>query len=108
MKKYKIFWTESAALDLNEIFDYIKLDSSVGARKIFDKICKQCESLRNHPERSKIVEELTDVGISTYRQTLANRYRIIFRINDNAIYIVAVLDCRRNLQSLLLHRLLRT
>lgn len=106
-KKFKIFWTNIAQNDLEEIINYITQDSRDRALVIFRKIRKQCSTLENNPFRCRIVPELLAISIRSYREMIIKPYRIIFRIEDINIYILGVLDSRRNLEDILLDRVIR-
>jgi toxin ParE1/3/4 len=47
------------------------------------------------------------MGIAEYREAHFKPYRIIYRVANQAVEIYCVLDGRRDMQSLLLRRLLR-
>ncbi|MCP4683323.1 MAG: type II toxin-antitoxin system RelE/ParE family toxin, partial [Desulfobacterales bacterium] len=92
--------------DLKEIIDYIAIDSPVNALKIFQKIKKDASSLYTMPERCRIVPELKEQGIMQYRELIIKPWRIIFRIVEKKVYVLSVLDSRRNIEDILLERLI--
>jgi toxin ParE1/3/4 len=47
------------------------------------------------------------VGIAEYREVHYKPYRIIYRIHARTVIVYCVLDGRRDMQTLLQHRLLR-
>ena len=104
---YHILWTDAARQDLREIIDYIAHDSLDNALNILDRLEEQAETLTTFPDRGRVVAELADSGISQYREIISSPWRIIYRIESNQVFIMAVLDSRRNLQLLLLNRLVR-
>jgi len=108
MRSSKVFWTEQATWDLKEIFEYIAKEDHITAKKIFSKIRASCSSLSHNSERCNVISDLKTVGIRSYRQILVVPYRIIFKLDSDRIFIVAVLDGRRDLETSLLQRLLRT
>ena len=59
------------------------------------------------PLRGRIVPELRAQGVQFYRELLSPPYRIMYRVKDRLVLVVAVLDGRRNLDDLLLDRFLR-
>ena len=77
MRTYKVFWTESALTDLQEIIDYISRDSISTAVSIYNKIKLKCEQLKTHPEKYRIIPELSDIGIKEYREIIYSPYRIL-------------------------------
>ena len=106
-KKYTVYWTKIAQDDLIEIIEYISLDSQNIAEKIFEKIKKQTIKLENFHERGRIVPELDFYNINNYRELIITPWRIIYRIEEHKVYILAVIDSRRNFEDIILKRLLR-
>jgi hypothetical protein len=59
-------------------------------------------------QRGRIVPELRAVGVLHYRELMERPWRIVYRIGASHVLVLAVLDSRRDLQSLLLERLIRS
>ena len=106
MKQFEVIWTKNAQFDLESIIEYIKIDSVNIAKKIFFEIKKECENLHYFPERKRVVPELQQIGISKYREIIYEKYRIIFKIDNTKIYVLLVVDSRRNLEDILFQRLI--
>ncbi len=104
-KTYKINWANVAENDLIEIIEYISIDRPADALKILQKIKKMASSLHSLPERGRVVPELQDQGISIYREIVIPPWRVIYRISENDVYVLTVLDARRNVEDILLKRL---
>lgn len=104
-KTYKINWANVAENDLIEIIEYIPIDSPADALKILQKIKKMASSLHSIPERGRVVPELQDQAILIYREIVIPPWRIIYRISDHDVYVLTVLDARRNVEDILLKRL---
>lgn len=102
---YEVVWARTAENDLNEIIDYIAMDSPANALKIFKRIKIRASSLSTMPERCRIVPELKGQGIMQYRELIVPPWRIMFRIAEMKVYVLSVLDSRRNIEDLLLNRL---
>ena len=102
---YEIVWARVAENDLKEMIDYIAIDSPTNALKIFKKIKNKASGLYTMPERCRIVPELKDQGIMQYRELIISPWRIMFRITEIKVYILSVLDARRNIEDILLKRL---
>ncbi|MDA3898461.1 MAG: type II toxin-antitoxin system RelE/ParE family toxin [Desulfobacteraceae bacterium] len=105
-RNYEVVWARVAENDLKEIIDYIAVDSPANALKIFRKIKEKASCLYTMPERCRIVPELKDQGIMQYRELIVPPWRIIFRIAKIRIYVLSVLDSRRNIEDILLKRLI--
>jgi addiction module RelE/StbE family toxin len=106
MKKFKVEWSRAASTDLLNIIDYISENSTTAAISIFEKIRSKCETLKQSPERGRVVPELKEYGISSYHEIIVKPWRIFYRISDNKIYVLAVIDARRNIEDILMERFL--
>ena len=106
--RLRLRWSEAAALDLEEIATYAAADSPVHAHKLVAKLKAKTDSLVRMPKRGRAVPELSYFGIRTWRELVVRPYRIVYRIEATTVYVMAVLDGRRDLGDVLLERLLRT
>ena len=102
---YQILWSAAAENDLRRIVEYVAADSPSNALNILRKIRQTALSLYNFPERGRIVPELQNQGIFIYRELIASPWRIVYRICRHSVHVLSVLDARRNLEDLLLERL---
>ena len=68
---------------------------------------RRCQTLAALPERGRIVPELRAVDVLTYRELIEGPWRIVYRYDVDRVHVMAVLDARRELSSLLLERLVR-
>ncbi len=105
-KKYEVVWAEIAENDLVKIIEYIAKDSPSIALKILRKIRKQTKALTVFPERCRVVPELNDHGINIYREMVIEPWRILYRVSDSKIFVLSVVDSRRNIEDILLKRLM--
>jgi len=106
MNKYSILWTKTAEQDLGHIIDHIAQVRLDRALEIFHTIRTSASALESLPERGRIVPELKVHGISTYRELVIAPWRMIYRIEGKKVIIMTVIDGRRNLEDILLERLL--
>ena len=106
MKNFEVIWTKNAQFDLESIIEYIKIDSVNIAKKIFFEIKEECANLHYFPERKRVVPELQQIGILKYREIIHERWRIIFKIDNTKVYVLLVVDSRRNLEDILFQRLI--
>ena len=60
------------------------------------------------PLRGAIPKELRSLGIHEYRQVFFKPYRVVYRVLNDRVVIYLITDGRRNMQSLLARRLLRS
>ncbi len=105
-KTYTVYWTESAQGDLHSLVDHISIDSVAIAKKIYKSIKEKASSLEASPLRGRIVPELQYYGVLDYRELVASPWRIIFRVDHDQVIVFAVIDSRRNVEDILLERLL--
>ena len=107
-KRYEVIWSETSEKDLIDIVEYIAADSPSTAFPIFREIKHKASRLYAFPDRGRIVPELRDQGIVLYRELIVPPWRIIYRISQKTVYVLSVLDSRRNVEDILLRRLLRS
>lgn len=107
MAEWQVAWTATAASDLRDIVDYIAQDDPAAALAALKRLRVRTTTLRNHPQRGRIVPELREAGALHYHEVLERPWRILYRIDGQRVLVLAVLDSRRDLQTLLLERLIR-
>jgi toxin ParE1/3/4 len=99
--------TNDAARDLEELYDYIALhDAPRKADYVLDQIEKAFSKLSEFPERGAYPKEMLTLGIREYRQIFFKPYRILYRVMEKNVYVLLIVDGRRDMQSLLQRRLL--
>ena len=104
---FAVLLTNDAARDLDEIYEYIALhDAPQKADDVLDQIEKAFSGLSESPERGARPNELLSLGIREYREVFFKHYRIIYRVMDKNVYVLLIVDGRRDMQSLLQWRLL--
>ena len=104
---FAVFLTDDAAGELDELYDYIALNDAPGkADYVLEQIEKAFSSLSESPERGAYPKELLALGIREYREIFFKPYRIIYRMLDNNITILLIVDGRHDMQALLERRLL--
>jgi len=106
IKTYAVNITQNAEDDLDEIILYIAQDNTQAALRILDRLQKKILSLKNFPERGRWVPELLDKNIKDYRELIESPWRIIYKIDDNDVYILMVIDGRRNVGDILTKKLM--
>ncbi len=104
---YKVFLTNDAAKDLDDIYEYIYVYDSPGkAEYVLNQIEKAIHNLKTFPERGSYPSELLNLGVKQYREIYFKPYRLIYQIRKEAVYIMLIKDGRRDIQTLLCRRLL--
>lgn len=106
-ESYGITWAPAALGDLNGILEYISIhDSPSASAHVYSTILGRTYSLALHPMRCRIAPEPNAVGITEYRELVVAPYRILFHIKGRVVGLVGVFDGRRNLEEILLARVL--
>ncbi len=104
---FRVMLTNDAARDLEELYDYIALhDAPRKADYVLDQIEKAFSKLSEFPERGAYPKEMLTLGVREYRQIFFKPYRIIYRVMEKNVYVLLIVDGRRDMQSLLQRRLL--
>ena len=104
---FRVLLTNDAARDLEELYDYIALhDAPQKADYVLDQIEKAFSKLSEFPERGAYPKELLTLGIREYREIFFKPYRIIYRVIEKKVYVLLIVDGRRDMQLLLQQRLL--
>jgi len=106
-KNYKVVWANVAKQDLVEIIQYIKTDSPVVATDCLKKIKEKVSELNGFPQRGRIVPELQAQGLVQYHEIIISPWRVIYRYSEHSVYVLSVIDGRRNVEDILLNRLIR-
>lgn len=105
---FTVILGHSARADLVGIGAYIaEHHSSVRARYVLDQIEDRVSGLADLPNRGPIVSELLTVGISDFREVSFRPYRIIYEVTDNEVHVHLIADGRRDMNTLLMRRLLQ-
>lgn len=106
---FDITWTRTAVRDLDEILEYIAAERGVDqVLQLYETLRHNIASLANMPRRCRQVPELHDIGLLEYREIIERPYRLVFRIVDREVVILAILDSRRDLEELLIQRAIET
>ncbi len=90
----RIEWTLPAINDLEAIHDYIGKDSEYYASRFIQKIISAVDTLDKFPKIGRIVPEANNPNI---RELIFQNYRIIYRILDDIIQIIAVIRGSRDI-----------
>ena len=107
-RRHRVEWAEIALLDVYQIVTRLAQDSPPAARRVAALFDKRVRSLRRMPGRGRRVPELVALGIHDRRELIAHPYRIVYRIDDRVVWVQGVFDGRRDLQTALFERTIRT
>lgn len=107
-RRFRVRWAEFAVRDLEDLIAYLKMDSSVNAGRVSDRLEQRATKLETSHPRGRAVPELARFGMHTWRELLIDPYRLIYRIEGDTVTVLALFDGRRDLEDLLLERLVRS
>lgn len=103
---FAVFWALTATRDLEGIISHIEEESPQEVLRVLDRLRGSASRLKRFPERGRVVPELQKQGVMTYRELLIPPWRMIYRIDGARVWLLAVVDARRDLEDLLLERFL--
>jgi plasmid stabilization system protein ParE len=104
----RVRWAEEAVRDLEESVGYIAADRPMSARELLAQLRDRAGSLETTPLRGRVVPELARFAIRSLRELVVKPYRIIYRVAEAEVFVLAFLDGRRELEDVLLERLVRS
>lgn len=104
ISEHHVFWTQTAQKDLKKIIEYIAVDSDIQERRVYLAIKQKADNLRQMPLQGRIVPELRYHSILIYRELNSSPWRIIYKTEENKVWVLAVIDGRRNVEDILLER----
>jgi toxin ParE1/3/4 len=96
-----------ATRDLERVAAFLWHEAPMRAGEIIDRIVVRADSLVQSPMRGRTPPELAGVVDRTWREIIESPWRILYRVHLEKVHIHGILDGRRNLQDLLMERLLR-
>ncbi len=106
-KKYRVVITPTVAKDLKEIVEYYNAVNRSYSKKILTKIVERMRELESFPQKGRIVPELKDHNIDSYKEVIEENYRIVYKILDDEVLMISVIDGRRNVEEILIRKLQR-
>lgn len=90
-----VVWAESGHLALDAVLDDIFKGSPDGAARVLARALDVAGSLASLPDRGRVVPEVGDV---TLRELFVYRYRLLYRVRDDRVVIVAFLHGARDFE----------
>jgi len=100
--KHSIIWSKDAADELAEIVSYIKNNSGkITAANVYKKITDKVNDASENAEGRRIAPLLKELGIIDTHQINVNPWVIYYRVENNTMKIISIIDGRRNLGEIL-------
>jgi addiction module RelE/StbE family toxin len=89
----RVYWTDTALEHLLAIYEYITQNSPLYARQMVDRLTRRSEQIALFPLSGRIVPEYKAQDI---RELIEGPYRIIYRIKEDQLDILAVVHSRQS------------
>ena len=83
----RVYWTHTAIAHLLAIYEHIARDAPIYAQRIVDRLTRRSEQIATFPQSGRVVPEY---GASDIREVIERPYRIIYRIREEQIDVLAV------------------
>lgn len=87
-----VHWTKNAVEQLLLIYEYLSQPSALYAQRIIDRLTKRSEQIAIFPRSGRVVPEYDRQDI---REVIEKPYRIIYRITEHQIDVLAVVHSSR-------------
>ncbi len=88
-------WTAGARADLHSVLEFVRERSRLGADQLLQSFLERSDSLGSLSSRSRMVPEVSDPAI---RETLLHSYRILYRVHQDHVLILAVIHGARDFE----------
>lgn len=103
-----IVWSSNASTDFEDIVGWILDNHSTRHAELFiNSIDAEIRQLKEQPKSGRVIPELDRHNITKYREIVVPPWRVFYSVEAERILILAVIDGRRNIEEILLHRNLR-
>jgi toxin ParE1/3/4 len=103
----EIIWSKDAGDELIEIISYIKYNTGkITAEKIFTKIINEVKKASENAAGRRISQLLKNLGINNIHQLNINPWTIFYKVENNLMQIISIIDQRRNLEEILYKKIL--
>ncbi len=91
---FKIEFSPKSEDDLRLIIEYYRDLNPATARRYYLGIIEIIEKLVIYPKRGRAVPEFIDIFYDKYRELIYEAFRIMYRIADQNITIIRIIDGR--------------
>jgi len=91
----RLIWAPKALEDLRALLEYIARDAPTAAARFGEKLVARVEAVAANPSWGAWTPE---DDLRTYREVHQGSYRIIYRVEGDTVYVVAVHHAARLLE----------
>ncbi len=99
-------WAEVARHDLDEIADYLSGENPVAALQLLERLEERAGALETMPHQGRVPPELVRFRVRLYREIQVPPYRLLYRTHKDSVVVLGVFDGRRDLEDVIIGRLL--
>jgi plasmid stabilization system protein ParE len=104
-----VHYTTQAYEDLTSILLWLSEAHGLeGAEKVDLRLERAIASLESMPDRGRRVPELQSQGDANHRELIVAPYRIVYYALGREVWVIAIVDGRRDVKELLLARARRS
>lgn len=105
--KPEIIWSKDAGDELVDIISYIKYNTGkITAEKIYEKIINEIKKASENTGGRRISPLLKEFGIYNIHQLSINPWVVYYKVQENKMEIVSIIDGRRNLEEVLYKKMM--
>jgi len=105
--RFDVQLTEHATADLGDIVAFVReRDGEVRAAALLSRFEQNVSDLSRFPSRGVVPRELADLGTHDFRQVHFKPWRVVYRIERRVVFVMLIVDSRRDLGAVLARRLL--
>jgi len=104
-ERFSVAWAAAAVADLETVVEHVAAEDPRAARRLLDGLERRARALESLPRRGRVVPELAALLVRGYREIIHGPYRLIYSVEGRRVDVLALLDGRRDLQSLFVERL---
>lgn len=90
-----VSWSDQARVRLDEIWQYIAADNPAAAERWVARLIARAEAAAVMPLAGRVVPELNR---PTIREVFERTYRIVYRVDQDQIYVLTVFEGHRLLR----------
>ena len=90
----RVHWTNTAIDHLLSIYEYVSHDSDVYADRLMDRLTRRSQQIGTFPRSGRSVPEYEAPDI---REMIEGSYRIIYRIKEEQVDVLAVMHSAQQL-----------
>ncbi len=90
----RVHWTNTAIEHLLSIYEYVAQDSEVYADRLMDRLTRRSQQIETFPRSGRQVPEYDAPDV---REVIEGSYRIIYRIKEEQIDVLAVVHSAQEL-----------